>query len=327
MRAVVCKEWGTPADLEIADVAEPDLDRVAEGRGVRVAVRAAGINFGDTLIIAGKYQVKPERPFSPGLEFAGEVLETGPNVTRVKPGDRVLGMIEYGAFAEQAVAAEDALYILPDGMDYVSAAAFAVTYGTSHLGLTKKTNLQAGEVLLVHGAAGGVGLTAVEIGKRMGATVVATAGGADKLQVAAEYDADHLIDYRAEDIREKVKEYVGGADVVYDPVGGSAFDASLRCVNFGARILIVGFASGTVPQIPANILLVKNVAAMGYYWGAHRRFAPQEIADSFDELFAWYAAGDLKPHVSHTLPMQQVGEAMEIMLGRKSTGKIVLTWD
>ncbi|MCP5366347.1 MAG: NADPH:quinone oxidoreductase family protein [Hyphomicrobiales bacterium] len=327
MRAVVCKQWGTPADLEIADMPEPDIAQAASGHGVRIAVKAAGVNFADTLIIAGKYQVKPEHPFSPGLEFAGEVLETAPGVTKVKPGDRVLGMTEYGAFADQVIAEEDRLYTIPDNMDFVSAAAFAVTYGTSHLGLTRYTHLRAGETLLVHGAAGGVGLTAVEIGKRLGAKVIATAGGADKLTVPARYGADHLIDYRAEDIRGKVLEFTDGAgvDVVYDPVGGKAFDASLRCVRFGARMLIVGFASGSIPQIPANILLVKNVSAIGYYWGAHRKFAPQMIADSFTELFDWYRAGELKPHVSHTLPLEQVSEALDILLARKSTGKVVLT--
>jgi NADPH2:quinone reductase len=323
MRAVLCREWGKPGSLVVGETPEPALE---EG-GVRIAVKAAGVNFGDILMVAGTYQTKPDFPFSPGLEVAGEVLECAAGVNRVRPGDRVMAMVGHGGFAEQVVAPAQAVYEMPRSMDFVTAAAFPVAYGTSHLGLREKVRLQAGETVLVHGAAGGVGLTAVEIAKQLGATVIATAGGAEKLAVAAEYGADHLIDYRNEDIRERVKALTGGrgADVVYDPVGGSAFDASLRCVVPGGRLLIVGFASGTVPQIPANLLLVKNLTVIGYYWGAHRTLAPDLIEGSFAELFDWYAEGRLKPRVSHTFDLADAGLALETLRTRRSTGKVVLT--
>lgn len=324
MRAVICEKFdGIDALRTVDDAPEPPM---VEG-GVRIRVHASGINFADTLMVTGEYQVKPPFPFSPGLEAAGEVLEVAPGVTNVKPGDRVMATLHYGAHASEAVTASELVYKIPDNLDFVSAAAFPIVYGTSHVGLIQKLKLQAGETLLVHGAAGGVGLTAVEIGKKLGATVIATAGGQDKLAVAKEYGADHLIDYREEDIRERVKQITDGrgADAVYDPVGGDAFNASLRCTVQQGRILIVGFASGTVPQIPANILLVKNLSVLGFYWGAHKTLDPGLIQRSFDELLGWAAAGDLKPHVSHTYDLADVKEAMNMLRSRKSTGKVVLT--
>jgi NADPH2:quinone reductase len=325
MRAVRCKTWGSPADLTIDDIEPPEL---APG-GVRIAVRAAGVNFADTLIIAGQYQIKPPLPFTPGFEVAGEVVECAAGVTRCKVGERVLAVVGHGGFAEEVVAEESEVHPLPDAVDNVMAAAFPVAYGTSHFGLKYKAHLSAGEVLLVHGAAGGVGLTAVEVARRLGATVIATAGGARKLAVAAEYGAEHLIDYHTEDIRERVKDITHGrgADVVYDPVGGAAFDASLRCTAEGGRILIVGFASGAVPQIPANILLVKNLTVIGYFWGPYRWLAPETMNASFAELLAWLAEGKIRPHVSQTYPLEQAREALEVLRARRSTGKIVLTVD
>jgi NADPH2:quinone reductase len=322
MRAVVCKNWCTPADLAVEDVPPPDL---VDGC-VRIAVRAAGVNFADTLIIAGKYQVKPPLPFSPGFEIAGEVLECGLGVSRVKSGDRVMAVIEYGGFAEQVVTPEVEVHVLPDTVDDEIGAGFPVAYGTSHLGLKHRARLRAGETLLVHGAAGGVGLTAVEIGKRLGAVVIATAGGNEKLQIAANAGADHLIDSRADDVRERVKALTDGrgADVVYDPVGGPLFDASLRCTAPGGRILLVGFASGEVPQIPGNILMVKNIDAIGYYWGAHRTFAPDIMASSFEELLTWLGEGSLKPHVSRSYPMSGARTALQALRARRTTGKVVL---
>jgi len=322
MRAVVCKHWCTPADLTVEDVPAPKLT----DDGVRIAVRAAGVNFADTLIIAGKYQIKPTPPFSPGFEIAGEVLKCGAGVSRVKPGDRVMAVIEYGGFAEQVVAPETEVYALPDTVDDQVGAGFPVAYGTSHLGLKHRARLKSGETLLVHGAAGGVGLTAVEIGKRLGAMVIATAGGAEKLQIAADAGADHQIDSRTGDVRETVKALTGGrgADVVYDPVGGALFDASLRCTAPGGRILLVGFASGEVPQIPANILMVKNIDAIGFYWGAHRLFAPDLMTSSFEELLAWLGEGSLKPHVSGTYPLDEAPKALQDLRARRTTGKVVL---
>ena len=323
MRAAVCHDWGEPESLSIEDMPEPEM---TEG-GVRIAVKAAGVNFADTLMIKGEYQVRPPFPFSPGLEVGGEVLECAPGVTQVKPRDKVMAMVPFGGYAEQVIAPEVDVFRVPDAMDEISAAAFPVVYGTSHIGLKDKLNLQPGEVLLVNGAAGGVGLTAVEIAKKMGATVIAAAGGADKLAVAKEYGADHLIDYRSEDIKNRVKELTDGrgADAVYDPVGGKAFDAALRATVQRGRILVVGFASGTVPQVPANILLVKNISVIGFYWGAHRILDPDLITASFEELFGWYAAGDLTPHISHTFDLADAAEAMHTLKSRKSTGKVILT--
>ena len=209
-------------------------------------------------------------------------------------------------------------------MEDIQAAAFPIVYGTSHVALTHRCPVFPGDVLMVHGAAGGVGLTAVEIGKALGATVVATAGSDEKLAIAKQYGADYLINYRTEDIREKVKEYVGGADVIYDPVGGDVFKASLRCINYEGRIVLVGFASGDVPQIPANILLVKNCSAIGFYWGSYRKKKPEVHRRSYDALVGLYEEGKLKPHVSHVLPMEQAAEALQLLIDRKSTGKVVL---
>ena len=323
MRAVVCNAWGGPEILIVEEVEPPALDP----GGVRIAVKACGVNFADTLMVAGTYQTKPDLPFSPGLEVAGEVLECASGVVGVEPCQRVIATIDHGGLAEQAVAAAVRVIPIPTVMDFTSAAAFPVAYGTSHLGLAHKAQLRAGETLLVLGAAAGVGLTAVEVGKKMGATVIACAGGAEKLKVAAEYGADHLVDYAAEDIRARVKDLTAGrgTEVVYDPVGGAAFDGAMGAVARGGRILIVGFASGQVPQIPANILLIKNVTAIGYYWGAHWTLDVALVRRSFDELLAWYGDGALKPHVSHTFALEDAATALRTLAERKSTGKVVIT--
>lgn len=325
MRAFLCHDWGEAQTMKVEETSAPQM---TEG-GVRIAVKAAGVNFADTLMIKGEYQVRPPFPFSPGLEVAGEVLECAPNVEGVEPGDRVMAMTHYGGYATEAVAPARDVIIIPDSMDYTVAAGFPIVYGTSHIGLTEKLDLQPGETLLVHGAAGGVGLTAVEIAKKLGATVIATAGTDEKLKIAEKYGADHLIDYREENIRDRVKQVTDGrgADAVYDPVGGSAFDASLRCTVQRGRILVVGFASGNVPQVPANILLVKNLSVIGYYWGAHRKFDPELVQDSFAELLDWFEEGELNPHVSHTFELADAAEAMEMLKSRKSTGKVILTME
>ena len=306
----------------VADAPPPDL---IDG-GVRIAVHAAGVNFADSLVIAGTYQEKPGYPFTPGMEVAGEVLECAPGVTGIQPGDRVLAMVPHGGYGEQAVAQADSVFAIPPAMDYVTAAGFAIAYGTAHLGLREKLALAAGETLLVHGAAGGVGLAAVEIGALLGATVIATGGDAGKLLVAQERGAAHVIDYSREDIRIRVKALTGGvgAGVVFDPVGGAAFDASLRSVGFGGRILVIGFASGAIPRIPANILLVKNITVVGFTFGAFGRRRADLLAAAFGELFAWYEAGQLHPRVSHTFPLAEAPRALETVLQRRSTGKVVL---
>jgi NADPH:quinone reductase len=321
MRAVLCKALGE--ELVVEEVPPPPL---AEG-AVRVAVHAAGVNFGDALMVAGKYQEKPPLPFTPGFEIAGTVLDVAPGVADVAVGDRVMGMTGHGGYADEAVLPAGNVMRIPRAMDFVTAAAFPIAYGTSHGAFEWKAHLKAGEILLVHGAAGGVGLTAVEIGKAMGATVIATAGGPEKLAVAKRHGADHLIDYSREDIRERVKDITGGrgVDVVYDPVGGDAFDASLRCIAWGGRIVIIGFAGGRVPQIPANLLLVKNCDAIGFYWGSYRARRPDLVRDSFLTLFRWFEEGKLKPHVSERLDLADAGRALELLQQRKATGKVVLT--
>lgn len=320
MRAIVCPAFGEP--IALADIPAPAL----KPGHVRIKVHAAGVNFADSLFIAGKYQEKVEPPCVPGMELSGTVLEVAEGVTLAKPGDRVLALTTGGAFAEEAVAAETDVFVLPDGLDLTAAAGFGVAYGTSHLGLKGKAHLAAGETLVVHGAAGGVGLTAVEVGLALGATVIGTAGGPDKVKVALDHGAHHGIDYKSEDIRDRVKELTGGrgADVVYDPVGGSVFDASLRSVAPDGRILVIGFASGTVPQIPANHLLVKNVTVIGYWWGAYRKLNPSLLRGSMEECLAWWAEGRLKPLVSATLPLDEAPKAIEMLKGRASTGKVVL---
>jgi NADPH2:quinone reductase len=325
MKAVVCRALGDIAGLAVEDVPEPGPGP-GPGR-VRLAVAAAGVNFADTLIVAGKYQTRPEPPFSPGMEVAGTVADVGEGVVRCRPGDRVMAVLDYGGFAEQAIADENDVFPLPPAMDFATAAGFPVAYGTSHVALAWRGDLRPGEALVVHGAAGGVGLTAVEIGKAMGAEVIATAGGPDKLEIARAHGADHLIDYKAEDVRERVKALTGGlgADVVYDAVGGSAFEASLRSINWCGRILVVGFAGGDIPQIPANILMVKNVSAIGVHWGSYRRRDPARLAESFAILLEWFAEGRLKPLVSATYPLDEAVTALRAIKARKATGKLVLT--
>ena len=323
MKAVLCRDWGGPESLTVEEVAPP----VPGPNQVLIEVAAAGVNFADTLMIAGKYQEKPGFPFSPGLEIAGTIRALGASVSGLAEGQRVMALTDWGGYAEAALARAGDVYPIPDSLGWAEAAGFPITYGTAHGALRWHADLQPGEVLLVHGAAGGVGLAAVEIGKALGATVIATAGGAEKLAVAKAHGADHLIDYRSEDIRARVKELTAGrgADVVFDPVGGDVFDASLRCIAWSGRLLVIGFAAGRVPQVPANILLVKNIAVMGVYWGSYRKHAPERLVEEFRELFGWYEAGLLQPHVSHKLALAAAGEAMALLLQRRSTGKVVLT--
>ncbi len=322
MRAVVCTALGDESTLALAEVPPPPL----APDGVRIAVRAAGVNFADMLVISGKYQFKQMPPFIPGFEVAGEVLEVGPEVTICRRGDRVMAVPDFGGFAEQVVARAVHVHVIPQSMDFAVAAGFPVAYGTSHHALVAKARLQAGETLLVHGAAGGVGLTAVEIGQALGATVIATAGGPDKLAVAMRHGAHHGIDYKSEDIRERVKALTDGrgVDVVYDPVGGPVFDASLRCTAQDGRLVVIGFASGTVPQIPANILLVKNLTVIGYDWGAYRRRDPSVLRHSYRQLLDWFDAGKLKPIVSQRLPLAEAANALGLLKARQATGKLVL---
>ena len=304
------------------------LDRVEPPRPgpgeVLIRVRACGVNFADTLMLEGKYQEKPALPFAPGMEVAGTVEALGEGVDHLAVGTRVAAMSGHGGFAEFATAREATCVGLPEGMSDAHAAALQVAYGTSHVALDHRARLKPGERLLVLGAAGGVGLTAVEIGALMGAEVIAVARGAERLEQARQKGATHLIDSESGDLREAVLA-LGGADVVYDPVGGEQWKAALRASNPEARLLPIGFASGEVPQIPANILLVKNLDVIGFYWGAYYRFRPQVLADSFRQLIAWYQEGRITPHVSHQVPLEQAAEALDLLRSRKATGKVVVT--
>ena len=324
MKAILCRGWGGPEALSFEEVAPAPLGP----RQVRIRVRACGLNFADTLVIAGKYQVKPPFPFSPGIEVAGDIVESGSEVRTLRPGQRICAFLRAcGGYAEEIVADAEATIPIPDRMDYVTAASFPVAYGTSHLALTHRGHLKPGETLLVLGAAGGVGLTAVEIGKVLGARVIAAAGSADKLAVAREHGADELIDYAKESIRDRVRELTGGkgADVVYDPVGGDAFDQALRAVNWEARMLVIGFAAGRIQSVPANLVLVKNISVVGVVWGAQGERDPALVSRYLAELLRWWEQGKLKPVVSKTFPLAEAGAAMQALLSRRYPGRIVLT--
>lgn len=326
MRAILCDAFGP---IETLRFAETDAPKPGPGQ-VRLRVRAAAVNFADTVMIAGNYQEKPDLPFVPGLEAAGEVLEIGEDVTGFAVGDRVMATLRHGAFAEEALADATELFAIPAGLDFAEAAAVPVAYGTSHIALTRRAGLRAGENLFVLGAAGGVGLTAVEIGKALGATVIAAASGPEKLALARNHGADHLVDYATEDMRARVRDITGGqgADVIYDPVGGDAFKTALRTIAWEGRLLVIGFASGEVPQAAANYLLVKNASVVGVYWGAYRQHDPALIRDSFATLAGWFADGTLvKPHISHRLPLDAAVDALRLLTTRQSTGKVVLTLD
>ena len=294
--------------------------------GVRIRVAAAGVNFADGLMIAGRYQEKPNLPFTPGLELAGHIEAVGAGVRGLAVGQSVVAVVSHGAFAEQAVALAEDVVALPDDIDEITAAGFAVAYGTAHGALRWRADLRAGEVLLVHGAGSGVGLTAVECGKAMGAVVIATARGADKLAIAREHGADHALGSEDPSLRDRIRELTDGrgVDVAYDPVGGAMFDLSLRSIAWEGRIIVVGFASGTVPQIPANHLLVKNASVVGF-WGSYRRHDPERLGNGFEELFAWHRQGKIRPHVSQTLPLDRAADAIRLLGERRVLGKLVVT--
>jgi NADPH2:quinone reductase len=322
MKAVLCREWGDPEALVIGDVAS----RVLGPRDVRIRARACGVNFADTLQIAGRYQVKPPFPFTPGLEVAGEIAEIGSAVQGMRVGERVMAHTHGNGYAEEVVVPAAAAVPIPAAMDFITAAAFPVAYGTSHWALALRGGLQSGETLLVLGAAGGVGLTAVEIGKALGARVIAAAGNPDKLAIAREHGADELIDYSRESVRDRVRELTGGqgVDVVFDPVGGDVFDQALRAVNWKARLLVVGFAAGRIQAVPANLVLVKNISIIGVSWGMESERDPALASRHLAELLRWWEAGRLKPLVARTFPLAEIAAAMRALLSRRYAGKIVL---
>lgn len=291
---------------------------------VKVKIEACGLNFADLLMIEGKYQDTPALPFTLGMEVSGTVESVGDDVMYPVVGSRIAVFGGSGGLADYGVFPADRCVMLPDTMSFADAAAFMVAYGTSHMALDDRAGLKPGETLLVLGAAGGVGLTAVEIGRLMGARVIACARGPDKLEVAKAAGAHHLIDAETEDIRHVCKS-LGGVDVVYDPVGGNQFTAAFRSCNPEARILTIGFASGDIPKIQANHLLVKNISVIGFYWGGYLKFNPTALTNSLTKLFGWYKAGKIKPHISQTFPLEKTAEGLDLLRSRKSTGKVVIT--
>jgi NADPH:quinone reductase len=322
MRAIVVDRWMEPSELRVREAPEPALGPGA----LAVDVRAAGCNFFDILMVRGQYQVKPPFPFIPGAELAGVVRAVGPEVDGFAPGDRIFASASLGAFAERAVVAARGAWKMPEGMSFEAGAAFPIVYPTSYAGLVHRARLAAGETLLVHAAAGGVGIAAVQIGKALGARVLATAGGAEKLEVARRAGADEVIDYRAPDWPDRVRAATGGrgADVIYDPVGGDVFDQSLRCIAWNGRLLVIGFASGRIPEVKLNRVLLKNIAITGLHWGAHVMHDPARIAQTFAALFDLYAAGKIAPVVYRAYPLTEVPAALAALGGRATWGKVVV---
>jgi NADPH:quinone reductase len=322
MKAMVATRWGEPSELLYLDVPDPEPD---PGQ-VLVETRAAGCNFPDILMVQGKYQVKPPHPFSPGHEIAGVVRAVGPGVTRVRAGQRVIANLEWGGYAERAVTSAERVHPIPDAMPFDQAAAFYVVYQTGYSALVRRAALQPGEWLLVHGAAGGVGLAAVQLGKALGARVIATAGTKDKLEIARQSGADVLIDYGTEDWVERVKAVTGGegADVIYDPVGGDVFDGSTKCIAFEGRILTIGFAGGRIPTLAINRVLLKNFSVVGVHWGYYQRRGSPLVQEWMDALLKLYEQGRIRPVVYRSYPLREAAAALGALSARESYGKVVL---
>jgi len=329
MKAVVCSQLGI-GHAAVREVAQPELTQ----DGVRIRVAAAGVSFANLLVIEGKHQNRWDPPFTPGTEVAGEVLECGALVARFKPGDRIVAAVKTGGFAEQVVVPERTVFALPPEVDEVAAVQFPTIYGTAYGALAWRARLRPGETLLVHGAAGGSGLAAIEIGKHLGARVIATAGSAQKLQAARDHGADVLVNYRDGGFRDAVLDATAGrgADVIFDPVGGPTFDESLRCIAPEGRIIPMGFAGGSIPQIPANIVLVKNIEVIGIYWGYYLGWARQappadmqeKVRSAFAEMLDWTARGILKPRTFATYPLAEFRKALDAISSRDVIGRVAL---
>ncbi len=322
MRAVLCKQWGPPEDLVIAEV---DMPQPGNGQ-VRVQVRACGVNFTDTLLIEGKYQEKPAHPFSPGFEVAGTIAALGPGVSGFAVGDRVIAVSGFGGFAEEVVVSAVGVARIPDSIDFAQAAVVPVGYGTASIALNHRAHLSPGEFLLVNGATGGVGLAAVQLGKLIGARVIAVVSTEDRRELAHSQGADFVIGYHDEMVPDRVYEITGnhGADVIFDPVGGSAFDQALRCIAWEGRMLIIGFSSGVIPSIAANQVLDKNISISGVYMAAYLRHSPRTLTDALSVLLQAYQNGKIKPYISHTLPLERAADALRLIADRKTKGKIAL---
>jgi NADPH2:quinone reductase len=325
MRAVLCKEYGPPESLTVEEVDDP---KAGDGQVV-VDVEACAVNFPDVLLIQNLYQFKPPLPFSPGAEVAGVVSSVGAGVDGVTIGDRVLASTGWGGLAEKIAVGAGTLIPVPDGMDFGAASSFLYAYGTSHYALKDRARLQPGETLVVLGAAGGVGLAAVELGALMGATVIAAASTDDKLKLCHEYGASMTINYGTEDLKARIRKLTGGvgADVVYDPVGGQYSEPALRSTAWGGRFLVVGFAAGEIPSIPLNLTLLKGCDIVGVFWGAFVGRFPEHHRRNIEELMGWWRDGKLRPHVSSTYPLDRAAEAIRELADRKAKGKVVVTVD
>ena len=322
MKAILCKAWGLPDTLVVEEVA----DLTPTAKHVVIDVHAAGVNFPDVLIIQNKYQFKPELPFTPGSELAGVIRAVGEGVTHLKVGDKVIAFLPQGAFAQQALAPVHSVLPMPPGMPFDIAAAITLTYGTSHHAVVDRAQLKAGETMLVLGAAGGVGLAAIEIGKAVGARVIAAASSDEKLQVCAQHGADVLINYTTEDLREAIKVATDGkgADVIYDPVGGAYTEPAFRSIAWRGRYLVVGFANGEIPKLPLNLMLLKGASLVGVFWGEFTKREPQANLVAMRELLTWLAEGKIKPHISARYPLAETASALNDMAARRVTGKVII---
>ncbi len=323
MRAIVVDRWMEHKELEVREVPEPTL----HPGGLLVDVKAVGCNFFDLLIVQGRYQVKPPFPFTPGAELAGVVREIGDGVEGFAPGDRVLAAVPLGGYAERCAVPAGAAWKMPDAMSFEEGAAIPIVYPTSYSALVYRADLRPGENLLVHAAAGGVGLAAVQIGVALGARVLATAGGAEKLEIARQAGAEVLIDYKQEDFVEKVKEATGGkgADVIYDSVGGDVFDRSMKCIAWNGRLLVIGFAGGRIPEVKANRILLKNISVVGLHWGAYAANEPARVPETYQAIFRLFEEGKIKPVIFGSYGLDRVPEALEALGSRRTHGKVVVT--
>ena len=322
MKAILCKAYGLPSSLVLEEIESPK----PKEKEVLVSLKACGVNFPDTLIIQGLYQFKPPLPFTPGSDIAGIVKEVGSEVKHLKVGDEVFGFVPYGGFAEEVIVPSNACFPKPPSMDFPTAASFLLAYGTSYHALKDRAQLKEGETLLVLGASGGVGLAAVELGKLMGAKVIAAASSDDKLALCKEYSADETINYETEDLKNRIKELTDGkgVDVVYDPVGGHYSEAALRSMAWEGRFLVVGFAAGDIPKIPLNLTLLKGCSIVGVFWGSFAMKTPKKNMVNTMELMQWYGEGKLKPHIHGIYPLAETSKALEEMMNRQVKGKVVI---
>jgi NADPH:quinone reductase len=323
MKALVCKAWGLPETLVLEERADP----VAGPGQAVIRVHAAGVNYPDALIIQNKYQFTPALPFIPGSECAGVVESVGEGVQRLKPGDRVIALTASGAFAEKVVASADALTPLPEDVDFAVGSAFLLTYGTAYHALADRAALKQGETLLVLGAAGGVGIAAIEIGKALGARVIAGASSPEKRHICREHGADEVIDYAAAELKSALAALTSGkgVDVVFDPVGGPFTEAALRNCAWRGRHLVIGFANGEIPRVPANLTLLKGCSLIGVFWGRYVKTEPAAWASDLQTLFKWLREGRIRPHVAQRYPLERGAEALAALLARKALGKLVIT--